>query len=142
MKDMYELYKNSLHGYKKEELKSIDQTINEIALSFAGEEWFLVNGGFDGIEYVDGNDVCRLPFIKNVGLYPTRRDKNKPSFGELQALSFYVRNKTKVDALSDALIKKYKLIVSSAKESNGMEQDVAKMLLVKEQPEKAMQKVK
>lgn len=142
MKDMYELYKNSLHGYKKEELKSIDQTINEIALSFADEEWFLVNGGFDGIEYVDGNDVCRLPFIKNVGLYPTRRDKNKPSFGELQALSFYVRNKTKVDALSDALIKKYKLIVSSAKESNGMEQDVAKMLLVKEQPEKAMQKVK
>ena len=108
MKDMYELYKNSLHGYKKEELKSIDQTINEIALSFADEEWFLVNGGFDGIEYVDGNDVCRLPFIKNVGLYPTRRDKNKPSFGELQALSFYVRNKTKVDALSDALIKKYK----------------------------------
>lgn len=142
MKDMYELYKNSLHGYKKEELKSIDQTINEIALSFADEEWFLVNGGFDGIEYVDGNDVCRLPFIKNVGLYPTRRDKNKPSFGELQALSFYVRNKTKVDALSDALIKKYKLIISSAKESNGMEQDVAKMLLVKEQPEKAMQKVK
>lgn len=142
MKDMYELYKNSLHGYKKEELKSIDQTINEIALSFAEEEWFLVNGGFDGIEYVDGNDVCRLPFIKNVGLYPTRRDKNKPSFGELQALSFYVRNKTKVDALSDALIKKYKLIISSAKESNGMEQDVAKMLLVKEQPEKAMQKVK
>lgn len=142
MKDMYELYKNSLHGYKKEELKSIDQTINEIALSFADEEWFLVNGGFDGIEYVDGNDVCRLPFIKNVGLYPTRRDKNKPSFGELQALSFYVRNKTKVDAVSDALIKKYKLIISSAKESNGMEQDVAKMLLVKEQPEKAMQKVK
>ena len=142
MKDMYELYKNSLHGYKKEELKSIDQTINEIALSFADEEWFLVNGGFDGIEYVDGNDVCRLPLIKNVGLYPTRRDKNKPSFGELQALSFYVRNKTKVDALSDALIKKYKLIISSAKESNGMEQDVAKMLLVNEQPEKAMQKVK
>ena len=142
MKDMYELYKNSLHGYKKEELKSIDQTINEIALSFADEEWFLVNGGFDGIEYVDGNDVFSLPFIKNVGLYPTRRDKNKPSFGELQALSFYVRNKTKVDAVSDALIKKYKLIISSAKESNGMEQDVAKMLLVKEQPEKAMQKVK
>ena len=142
MKDMYELYKNSLHGYKKEELQGIDRTINEIAFSFAEEEWYLINGGFDGIEYIDGNDVCRLPFIKNVGLYPTRKDKNKPSFAELQALSFYVRNKSKVDELSDALIKKYKLIVSSAKESVGMEQDVAKMLLVKEQPEKAIQKVK
>lgn len=142
MKDIYELYKNSIVGYKKTALEEIDKQILELEKIFANEDWFLVNGGFDGMEYLDGTDVCRIPFIKNVGLYPTRKEKNQPTFAELQALSFYVRNKQQIEKLSDTLLKKYKMIVESSKDSLGREQDIANILLSKEQPQKNIQKVK
>ena len=142
MKDIYELYKNSLHGYKKSELEGIDKIIDEISAIFAEEEWFLVNGGFEGIEYIDGNDSCKLPFIKNIGLYPIRKNKEKPTYGEMQALVFYVRHKNNIDKLSEALIKKHKMINTSLKESVGIEKEMAQMLLTKEPKEKIVQKVK
>lgn len=143
MKDIYELYIDSLKGHKKTSIQSLDQLIVEIASEFASEEWFLVNDGFGGIQYVDGTDICNLPFIKNVGLYPTRKDKDKPTFGELKALSFYIRNKAKIEALSDALIRKQKMIVESASSSlAGPEVNLAKLLLTEEPKEKAVQMVK
>lgn len=143
MKDIYELYIDSLKGHKKTSIQSLDQLIVEIASEFASEEWFLVNDGFGGIQYVDGTDICNLPFIKNVGLYPTRKDKDKPTFGELKAMSFYIRNKAKIEALSDALIRKQKMIVESASSSlAGPEVNLAKLLLTEEPKEKAVQMVK
>lgn len=143
MKDIYELYIDSLKGHKKTSIQSIDQLIVEITSEFASEEWFLVNDGFGGIQYVDGTDICNLPFIKNVGLYPTRKDKDKPTFGELKALSFYIRNKAKIEALSDALIRKQKMIVESASSSlAGPEVNLAKLLLTEEPKEKAVQMIK
>ena len=143
MKDIYELYIDSLKGHKKTSIQSLDQLIVEIASEFASEEWFLVNDGFGGIQYVDGTDICNLPFIKNVGLYPTRKDKDKPTFGELRAMSFYIRNKAKIEALSDALIRKQKMIVDSASSSlAGPEVNLAKLLLTEEPKEKAVQMVK
>lgn len=143
MKDIYELYIDSLKGHKKTSIQSLDQLIVEIASEFASEEWFLVNDGFGGIQYVDGTDICNLPFIKNVGLYPTRKNKDKPTFGELKALSFYIRNKAKIEALSDALIRKQKMIVESASSSlAGPEVNLAKLLLTEEPKEKAVQMVK
>lgn len=143
MKDIYELYIDSLKGHKKTDIQSLDQLITEIAAEFASEEWFLVNDGFGGIQYVDGTDICNLPFIKNVGLYPTRKDKDKPTFGELKAMSFYIRNKAKLEALSDALIRKQKMIAESASSSlAGPEVNLAKLLLTEEPKEKAVQMVK
>lgn len=143
MKDIYELYINSLKGHKKTFIQSLDELIAEIALEFASEEWFLVNDGFGGIQYVDGTDICNLPFIKNVGLYPTRREKDKPTFGELKAMSFYIRNKAKLEALSDALIKKQKMIAESASSSlAGPEVNLAKLLISEEKPEKVIQKIR
>ena len=143
MKDIYELYIDRLKGHKKTSIQSLDQLIVEIASEFASEEWFLVNDGFGGIQYVDGTDICNLPFIKNVGLYPTRKNKDKPTFGELKALSFYIRNKAKIEALSDALIRKQKMIVESASSSlAGPEVNLAKLLLTEEPKEKAVQMVK
>lgn len=143
MKDIYELYIDSLKGHKKTSIQSLDQLIVEIASEFASEEWFLVNDGFGGIQYVDGTDICNLPFIKNVGLYPTRKNKDKPTFGELKALSFYIRNKAKIEALSDALISKQKMIVESASSSlAGPEVNLAKLLLTEEPKEKAVQMIK
>lgn len=143
MKDIYELYIDSLKGHKKTSIQSLDQLIVEIASDFASEEWFLVNDGFGGIQYVDGTDICNLPFIKNVGLYPTRKDKDKPTFSELRAMSFYIRNKAKIEALSDALIRKQKMIVDSASSSlAGPEVNLAKLLLTEEPKEKAVQMVK
>ena len=143
MKDIYELYIESLKGHKKTFIQSLDELITEIAAEFASEEWFLVNDGFGGIQYVDGTDICNLPFIKNVGLYPIRKDKDKPTFGELKAMSFYIRNKTKLEALSDALIRKQKMIAESASSSlAGPEVNLAKLLLTEEPKEKAVQMVK
>lgn len=143
MKDIYELYIESLKGHKKTFIQSLDELITEIAAEFASEEWFLVNDGFGGIQYVDGTDICNLPFIKNVGLYPTRKDKDKPTFGELKAMSFYIRNKAKLEALSDALIRKQKMIAESASSSlAGPEVNLAKLLLTEEPKEKAVQMVK
>lgn len=143
MKDIYELYIDSLKGHKKTYIQSLDQLITEIAADFVSEEWFLVNNGFGGIQYVDGTDICNLPFIKNVGLYPTRKDKDKPTFGELKAMSFYIRNKAKIETLSDALIRKQKMIVESASSSlAGPEVNLAKLLLTEEPKEKAVQMVK
>ena len=143
MKDIYELYIESLKGHKKTFIQSLDELIIEIAAEFASEEWFLVNDGFGGIQYVDGTDICNLPFIKNVGLYPIRKDKDKPTFGELKAMSFYIRNKTKLEALSDALIRKQKMIAESASSSlAGPEVNLAKLLLTAEPKEKAVQMVK
>ena len=143
MKDIYELYIESLKGHKKTFIQSLDELIIEIAAEFASEEWFLVNDGFGGIQYVDGTDICNLPFIKNVGLYPIRKDKDKPTFGELKAMSFYIRNKTKLEALSDALIRKQKMIAESASSSlAGPEVNLAKLLLTEEPKEKAVQMVK
>ena len=133
IKDIYELYIESLKGHKKTFIQSLDELIIEIAAEFASEEWFLVNDGFGGIQYVDGTDICNLPFIKNVGLYPIRKDKDKPTFGELKAMSFYIRNKTKLEALSDALIRKQKMIAESASSSlAGPEVNLAKLLLTEE----------
>lgn len=143
MKDIYELYIESLKGHKKTFIQSLDELIIEIAAEFASEEWFLVNDGFGGIQYVDGIDICNLPFIKNVGLYPIRKDKDKPTFGELKAMSFYIRNKAKLEALSDALIRKQKMIAESASSSlAGPEVNLAKLLLTEEPKEKAVQMVK
>lgn len=143
MKDIYELYIESLKGHKKTFIQSLDELIIEIAAEFASEEWFLVNDGFGGIQYVDGTDICNLPFIKNVGLYPIRKDKDKPTFGELKAMSFYIRNKAKLEALSDALIRKQKMIAESASSSlAGPEVNLAKLLLTEEPKEKAVQMVK
>ena len=143
MKDIYELYIQSLKGHKKTFIQSLDELIIEIAAEFASEEWFLVNDGFGGIQYVDGTDICNLPFIKNVGLYPIRKDKDKPTFGELKAMSFYIRNKAKLEALSDALIRKQKMIAESASSSlAGPEVNLAKLLLTEEPKEKAVQMVK
>lgn len=143
MKDIYELYIESLKGHKKTFIQSLDELITEIAAEFASEEWFLVNDGFGGIQYVDGTDICNLPFIKNVGLYPIRKDKDKPTFGELKAMSFYIRNKAKLEALSDALIRKQKMIAESASSSlAGPEVNLAKLLLTEEPKEKAVQMVK
>jgi hypothetical protein len=142
MKDIYELYIESLKGHKKTSIQSLDQQIAEIALEFSSEEWFLVNDGYGGIQYVDGTDICNLPFIKNVGLYPTRKDKDKPTFGELKAMSFYIRNKAKIEALSDALLRKQKMIFESAtSDLAGPEVNLAKLLL-EEPKEKAIQMVK
>lgn len=143
MKDIYELYIESLKGHKKTFIQSLDELITEISAEFASEEWFLVNDGFGGIQYVDGTDICNLPFIKNVGLYPTRKDKDKPTFGELKAMSFYIRNKAKLEALSDALIRKQKMIAESASSSlAGPEVNLAKLLLTEEPKEKTVQMVK
>lgn len=143
MKDIYELYIESLKGHKKTFIQSLDELITKIAAEFASEEWFLVNDGFGGIQYVDGTDICNLPFIKNVGLYPIRKDKDKPTFGELKAMSFYIRNKAKLEALSDALIRKQKMIAESASSSlAGPEVNLAKLLLTEEPKEKAVQMVK
>lgn len=143
MKDIYELYIESLKGHKKTFIQSLDELITKIAAEFASEEWFLVNDGFGGIQYVDGTDICNLPFIKNVGLYPIRKDKDKPTFGELKAMSFYIRNKAKLEALSDALIRKQKMIAESASSSlAGPEVNLAKLLLTEEPKEKTVQMVK
>lgn len=143
MKDIYELYIDSLKGHKKTDIQSLDQLITEIAAEFAPEEWFLINDGFGGIQYVDGTDICNLPFIKSVGLYPTRKDKDKPTFGELKAMSFYIRNKAKLEALSDALIRKQKMIAESAASSlAGPEVNLAKLLMEEKPAEKAVQLVK
>lgn len=143
MKEIYDLYIESLKGHKKLYIQSLDEQINEIAASFSQEEWFLVNDGYGGIQYVDGTDICNLPFIKNVGLYPTRKEKDKPTFGELKAMSFYIRNKARVEALSDALIRKQKMISeSAASELAGPEANLAKLLLVEEPKEKAVQMIK
>ena len=143
MKDIYELFIESIKGHKKTFIQSLDELIIEIAAEFASEEWFLVNDGFGGIQYVDGTDICNLPFIKNVGLYPIRKDKDKPTFGELKAMSFYIRNKAKLEALSDALIRKQKMIAESASSSlAGPEVNLAKLLLTEEPKEKAVQMVK
>ena len=143
MKDIYALYIESLKGHKKTTIENIDKLITEIASEFSSEEWFLVNEGYGGIQYVDGTDICNLPYIKNVGLYPTRKVKDKPTYGELRALSFYVRNKTSVEALSEALIAKEKMIKESANSNlAGPEANLAKLLLTEEQKEKQVQKVK
>ena len=142
MKDIYDIYINSLKGYKKEEMKNLDNLISEIELEFAQEDWFLINGGYGGIEYIDESDICRIPFIKNVGLYPTRKEKNNPTYAEIQALSFYVRKKSQIEKLSNALIKKYKMVTTSSMETLGVESDMAKILLSCEQNEKNIQKIK
>lgn len=143
MSEIYELYINSLKGHKKDKIQELDKQIAEISAEFASEEWFLVNEGYGGIQYVDGSDICHLPYIKGVGLYPTRKEKNKPTFGELKALSFYIRNRNKIEALSDVLIEKRKMIMTSAaSDLAGPEVTLAKLLLVEETPEKAIQKVK
>lgn len=143
MNELYELYKTSLKGYKKTELEELDKEIAETAATFASEEWFLINGGYGGVQYVDGTDICHLPFIKNVGLYPTRKEKNSPTFGELKALSFYIRNKERLEALSEALIKKQKMIITSANSTLvGPENNLAKLLIQPEPKEKTIQYVK
>ena len=143
MKDIYELYIESLKGHKKTFIQSLDELITEIAAEFASEEWFLVNEGYGGIQYVDGLDICNLPFIKGVGLYPTRKVKDKPTFGELKALTFYVRNKNKLEALSDALIRKQNLITASAASTlAGPEVSLAKLLVAEQPQQKEVQKVK
>ena len=142
MKDIYELYKDSLKGEKRHKLSSYDYRIQEIAAFFAQEEWFLIDNGYGGIEYHDGIDICRLPFIKNIGFYPTRKDKDNVTFGELKALGFYIRNKKLVEELSILLISKAKMITASASGSLvGPENDYAKLLFTK-QTEKTVQKVK
>lgn len=143
MKDIYDLYKDSLKGHKKETIEKYDQQIDEIAASFAPEEWFLVNNGYGGIEYVDGTDICHLPFIKNVGFYPTRKNKDIPTYGELKALSFYIRNKDILEKLGDILISKQQMISTSASSDlAGSETTLAKLLISEEKPEKAIQKIK
>ena len=58
-------------------------------------------------------------------------------------MSFYIRNKTKLEALSDALIRKQKMIAESASSSlAGPEVNLAKLLLTEEPKEKAVQMVK
>lgn len=143
MKDIYDLYKDSLKGHKKETIEKYDQQIDEIAARFAPEEWFLVNNGYGGIEYVDGTDICHLPFIKNVGFYPTRKNKDIPTYGELKALSFYIRNKDILEKLGDILISKQQMISTSASSDlAGSETTLAKLLISEEKPEKAIQKIK
>lgn len=143
MKDIYDLYKDSLKGHKKETIEKYDQQIDEIAARFAPEEWFLVNNGYGGIEYVDGTDICHLPFIKNVGFYPTRKNKDIPTYGELKALSFYIRNKDILEKLGDILISKQQMISTSASSDlAGSETTFAKLLISEEKPEKAIQKIK
>ena len=143
MKDIYDLYKDSLKGHKKETIEKYDQQIDEIAARFAPEEWFLVNNGYGGIEYVDGTDICHLPFIKNVGFYPTRKNKNIPTYGELKALSFYICNKDILEKLGDILISKQQMISTSASSDlAGSETTLAKLLISEEKPEKAIQKIK
>lgn len=143
MKDIYDLYKDSLKGHKKETIEKYDQQIDEIAASFAPEEWFLVNNGYGGIEYVDGTDICHLPFIKNVGFYPTRKNKDIPTYGELKALSFYIRNKDILEKLGDILISKQQMISTSASSDlAGSETTLAKLLISEEKSEKAIQKIK
>lgn len=142
MNEIYELYIESLKGHKKTSLQKIDNLIQEIAKDFVSEEWFLVNEGYGGIQYVDGNDICSLPYIKNIGLYPTRKEKNKPTFGELKALSFYIRNREKIEVLSEALIAKQKMIIESATSNlAGSETTLAK-ILIEEPQQKAIQKIK
>ncbi len=141
MNDLYELYKSSLKGYKKDDLDSYDKEITEIAAVLAEEDWFLIDYGFGGIEYYDGIDLCRLPFIKNVGLYPTRKDKNNVTYPELTAMSFYIRNKNRVDELSRLLVSKYKIIKDSAKSNlAGPETELAKLLLAPKEEQKQSQK--
>ena len=143
MKDIYDLYVKSLKGHKKTDIMSLDEKIAEISSDFISEDWFLVNEGFGGLQCVDGIDICNLPFIRNVGLYPIRKDKNKPTYGELKALIFYMHNKTKLEELSDALISKYKMINESATSIlAGPEVELAKVLLSEEPKQKAVQKVK
>ena len=143
MKEIYDLYKDSLKGHKKETIEKYDQQIDEIAARFAPEEWFLVNNGYGGIEYVDGTDICHLPFIKNVGFYPTRKNKDIPTYGELKALSFYIRNKDILEKLGDILISKQQMISTSASSDlAGSETTLAKLLISEEKPEKAIQKIK
>lgn len=129
MKDIYELYKNSLICSKKQELEVIDNTIKELEAVLESEDWYLINGGFDGIEYVDGNDICKLSFIKNVGLFPLRKDKDEPTYAEIQAASFFIRNREIIERLSKALVKKQKMIIESAKDERNASSDIAKMLL-------------
>ena len=142
MSEMYDLYKESLKGHKKTSLEAYDKQISELAAKFAPEEWFLVNEGYGGIEYVDGCDICHLPFIKNVGFYPTRKDKDKLTYGELKAISFYIRNKDTLETLGDILIRKQEMITLSATSNlAGLESEFAKALVSEKQEEKPMQKV-